>query len=75
MLGIGTIVILLFGIVTASRFRLDPQTHAVLIEEIEHLRDGAREPTSAANAAIVEDLTGWRYDALWGRNPVAGPAR
>lgn len=75
VLGIGTIVILLFGIVAASRFRLDPQTHAVLIEEIEHLRDGAREPTSAANAAIVEDLTGWRYDALWGRNPVAGPAR
>ena len=22
--------------------------------------------------AVVEDLTGWRYDQLWGNNPVAG---
>ena len=28
-------------------------------------------PQSHAAQATVEDLSGWRYDQLWGRNPVA----
>jgi oligogalacturonide transporter len=41
------------------------------MREIEHLRSGARTPTSPVAAEVVEDLSGWRYDQLWGRNPVA----
>jgi oligogalacturonide transporter len=49
-------------------------THGVLMREIEHLRGGARTPSSAEAGAIVEDLSGWRYDQLWGNNPVARTA-
>ena len=31
-------------------------------------------PTSPGAGAVVEDLSGWRYEQLWGNNPVAGAA-
>jgi oligogalacturonide transporter len=71
LLGIGTVGMLGFGILVSTRFRLSPATHGVLMAEIEHLRSGARTPTSAQAGRIVEDLSGWRYDQLWGNNPVA----
>jgi oligogalacturonide transporter len=71
VLGLGTIAMLIFGVIVSTRFRLDPKTHAILLDEIEHFRAGNRAPTSEGNARIVEDLSGWRYDQLWGRNPVA----
>jgi oligogalacturonide transporter len=70
VLGVGTIGVLLFGVVVSLRFRLGPKTHAVLMHEIEHLRAGGREPTSEDSRKVVEDLSGWRYDQLWGNNPV-----
>lgn len=70
ILGAGTIGVLIVGILVSFKFRLEPRTHAVLMNEIEHLRAGADTPTSEQSRAVVEDLTGWRYDQLWGRNPV-----
>jgi oligogalacturonide transporter len=70
LLGLGTVGMLIFGIIVSLRFRLSPQTHAVLMREIEHLRSGARTPTSPEAQAVVEDLSGWSYDQLWGRNPL-----
>lgn len=70
VLGIGTIGVLMLGVWVSLRFRLGPATHAVLMHEIEHLRGGARAPTSEESRAVVEDLSGWRYDQLWGNNPV-----
>jgi oligogalacturonide transporter len=74
VLGVGTLVVLAFGVLVAARFRLDPQTHAILLDEIEHFRSGARSPTDARHAKVVEDLSGWPYDRLWGNNPVAAPS-
>lgn len=70
LLGVGTVFVLLLGVLVSLRFKLSPQTHAVLMAEIEHLRAGNREPTSEASRAVVEDLSGWRYDQLWGNNPI-----
>lgn len=75
ILGVGTIVVLALGILVSLRFRLDPRTHGVLMDEIERLRASDPTPPQSEHKAIVEDLSGWRYDQLWGRNPVAGPAR
>ena len=69
MLGIGTVGVLIAGILVSTRFRLNAATHDVLMAEID--RFGAR-PASLAAKAIVEDLSGWRYYQLWGNNPVAG---
>jgi oligogalacturonide transporter len=55
----------------SMRFRLNPRTHAILQQEIERFRkDPAAPPTSAESARIVEDLSGWRYAQLWGKNDV-----
>ncbi|MFM6932933.1 MAG: MFS transporter, partial [Novosphingobium sp.] len=70
LLGVGTVVVLFLGVLVSLRFKLSPQTHAVLMAEIEHLRAGNRTPTSDASRAVVEDLSGWRYDQLWGNNPI-----
>ena len=71
VLGLGTIAMLVFGALVSTRFRLTPATHAVLLDEIERLRAGGTRPASPDTGRIVEDLSGWRYDQLWGRNPVA----
>jgi oligogalacturonide transporter len=71
VLGIGTLAFLGFGTLVSLFFRLDARTHAVLMAEIEHLRaDPQAPPTSPENRRIVEQLSGWRYEQLWGRNSV-----
>lgn len=70
ILGVGVVGVLVAGIIVSTRFRLGPKTHAILMEEIEHLRSGAANPSSEQHKEVVEDLTGWSYDKLWGRNDV-----
>lgn len=70
------IVIMLGGLIAAWKFRLNATTHAVLVREVGRLRAGATKPESEASRAVVEDLTGMRYEELWGRGreTVALPA-
>lgn len=63
----GPLLMMLFGLVASWRFRLNASTHAVLVNEVERLRAGATEPETEESGRIVEDLTGWPYDRLWGR--------
>ena len=67
LMGVGTLGILTFGFIVSTRFRLNADTHAVLMEEIDRFKAGATTPPTASNRAVVEDLTGWNYDDLWGR--------
>jgi oligogalacturonide transporter len=63
----GSLSVLLFGFAVSTRFRLNRETHGVLMDEIERFKrnDGTR-PTPE-NRAIIEDLSGWKYDELWGK--------
>jgi oligogalacturonide transporter len=63
----GPLLMLLLGALASWKFRLNASTHAVLVHEVERLRHGATEAESDENRKIVEDLTGWSYDQLWGR--------
>lgn len=63
----GPLLMLVLGALASWSFRLNAGTHAVLVHEVERLRNGATEAESDENRRIVEDLTGWRYDQLWGR--------
>jgi oligogalacturonide transporter len=67
LMGVGTLGILAFGFIVSTRFRLNRDTHAVLMTEIERFKAGAQTPPTPGNRAIVEDLTGWSYEDLWGR--------
>ena len=72
LLGVGTLALLAFGIFVSLRFRLTPRTHAILVHEVERLRqDPAAEPSSQSARELMEDLSGWRFEQLWGRNNVA----
>ena len=62
-----TSVLRVFGFIVSLRFKLNRHTHAVLMDEIERFkRQPGTEPTPE-NRAIVEDLSGWKYEALWGK--------
>ena len=61
---------LLFGFWVSTKFKLSKETHEVLMTEIERFKNGQDAPLSNENRAIVEDLSGWSYDKLWGNNTV-----
>jgi len=75
LLVLGPTLVMLAGLAISWRFRLNARTHDVLMAEIAHLRDGGTAPTSPEAKTIVEDLSGWRYEQLWGNNPVGGTGR
>ena len=67
ILGLGTIFVLAFGFLVSRRFRLNRDTHAVLMDEIERFKADQSRLTTPERRAIVEDLSGWKYDELWGK--------
>lgn len=70
VMALGSWAMLAMGVAISRRFRLSRATHAVLMAEIEHLRAGHTQPISPESRDIVEDLSGWSYDRLWGRREV-----
>ena len=56
-----------FGFIVSLRFRLNRDTHAVLMDEIERFKKQPGTQPTAENRAVVEDLTGWKYEELWGK--------
>ncbi|ESQ93298.1 major facilitator transporter [Asticcacaulis sp. AC460] len=64
----GPILMMALGAWASWNFRLNARTHAVLIHEVERLRAGETEPESEDSKRIVEDLTGFKFERLWGRS-------
>lgn len=71
----GPILLLLVGIAISFRFKLTQQTHAVLLREIGRFKRGENTPPSEEDRKILQDLTGWPYEQLWGNNPVRTTSR
>jgi oligogalacturonide transporter len=63
----GSLGVLLFGFLVSLRFRLNRETHAVLMEEIERFKTQPGTEPTLESRAIVEDLSGWKYETLWGK--------
>ncbi len=64
---VGALGVMLFGFIVSLRFNLRRDTHAVLMAEIERFKTQAGTTPTAENRRIVEDLSGWNYEQLWGR--------
>jgi oligogalacturonide transporter len=64
---LGTLTLLGMGWVVSLRFRLNRDTHTVLMDEVRRFKEQPGTTPDAENRRIVEDLTGWRYEQLWGR--------
>jgi oligogalacturonide transporter len=60
------IALVLLGILFASRFRISPETHEVLMREIERLKTGGRrEDVDKKTRQVCEELTGQPYEKLY----------
>lgn len=58
--------LLMLGIVSSFRFKISPQNHVVLMNEIERMKTGGQKnEVSADTKIIVEEITGLPYDRLW----------
>lgn len=73
IVSVGTVLVLMCGFIISLRFRLNLQTHALLREAAERMRDtghAAPEQVTPQARAAVELLTGMPYGNLWGNNNV-----
>ena len=65
------IVFAVMGIYFSSRVKLNPQTHQMLLAEIERLRNGgSKDDVEPETKKLVEQLTGYSYEHCWGNNRV-----
>jgi oligogalacturonide transporter len=69
---LGTLTLLAIGWMVSLHFRLDRNTHEVLMNEIRRFKEQSSTGEwgtvpDAESRRIVEDLSGWRYEQLWGR--------
>jgi oligogalacturonide transporter len=64
---VGTLGLMLFGFIVSLRFKLNGETHEILMTEIDRFKTQPGTLPSPENRAVVEDLTGWKYEELWGR--------
>jgi oligogalacturonide transporter len=62
----GPVAIILLGILAAAAFPILPQTHAIIREEIERLRNGGRkEDVDEKTRDVCETVTGLSYGELY----------
>jgi oligogalacturonide transporter len=71
LMAAGPILLLVMGILISLKFKLTKKTHAVLMHEIARFKQGDSTPPTPEDKGIIEDLTGWPYERLWGNNAVA----
>ena len=63
-------VLLLIALWQALTFHLNKRTHKIFVDEIERLKaNGLQQDVTPEARHVVEDLTGYRYDTLWGDTP------
>lgn len=69
---VGSIIFLVFGIVSSLKFSLTRYNHSILVDEINRLKSGgSKTAVTAETKRITEKLTGWDYEYLWGNNEIS----
>ncbi|CAM5737428.1 putative symporter YjmB [Streptomyces afghaniensis] len=64
---IGVGLLLFISLITAFTFKLNKETHGILVEEIERLKNnGLKKDVDPKTKKVVESLTGYSYEKLWG---------
>ena len=63
---VGPIVLIIFGIIVAARFKITPHTHAVLTTELDRLKKGgSKADVTPETKKVCEELTGQPYEKLY----------
>lgn len=64
---IGVGLLLFISLIAAFTFKLNKETHGILVEEIERLKNnGLKKDVDPKTKKVVESLTGYSYEKLWG---------
>lgn len=68
---VGSGIMLLAAHLTSYFFKLDRQHHSILRAEIDRLKAGGKmSDVEPETKKVVEDLTGFKYNQLWGHNNI-----
>ncbi|RHW34043.1 MFS transporter [Lysinibacillus yapensis] len=72
---VGVVGLLLVALITAFTFKLNKETHGILVDEVNRLKDnGSKEDVDPKTKEVVETLTGYKYEDLWNdQQPVGYP--
>ncbi|MFP3727763.1 MFS transporter [Priestia filamentosa] len=71
ILTIGTLIFLVGGFLISYRYKLTKENHTILLNEISRLKSGgSMSHVDTTTRKVVEQLSGWQYEKLWGNNPV-----
>jgi oligogalacturonide transporter len=66
MFFLAPLTLLLIGVIVSFKFKITPENHVVLINEINRLKaDGNKKDVTDHTQNIVEEITGLSYEALW----------
>lgn len=66
LLAVGCISLLVIALICAVTFKLNKRTHGILVDEVERLKNnGSKEEVTPETKAIVENLTGYKYENVW----------
>ncbi|MFC7393044.1 MFS transporter [Scopulibacillus cellulosilyticus] len=69
---VGNIGLLVISFIVAITFKLSKKNHTILLAEVNRLKNnGPMKSVDAETRNVVEALTGWKYEKLWGNNNVA----
>ncbi|PJI09707.1 MULTISPECIES: MFS transporter [Clostridium] len=63
---IGCVGMLVWSIALAFTFKLNKQTHIILLNEIKRLKEnGSKDDVDPKTKEVVENLTGYKYENVW----------
>lgn len=71
IIAIGVIGLSTLGIISALRYKLNKENHSILIHEVNRVHEGGeKEKVGVKEKLVMETLTGFSYDNLFGHNKV-----
>ncbi|MDN3702288.1 MFS transporter [Vibrio artabrorum] len=69
ILCVGVVGGLFVALFTVFKYNLNKHTHSILISEIDRLKSGgSMADVTDESRTVVEDLTGYKYEEVWGNN-------
>ncbi|MBL4826815.1 MAG: MFS transporter [Spongiibacteraceae bacterium] len=70
VLALAPLLVLSAGFWVSTKFTINSVTHKVLMDEINRFKTGDTQEPTPENRSTVEQLSGWPYEKLWGKNDV-----
>jgi len=62
------VILLISGIIASFRFKITPENHEILLQEIKRLEDGgSKNDVEPHTRNIVESITGVKYELCWSK--------